>query len=171
MDFTQEPSEARRDAWPVFWPGEEGFYAWVCRPFCADGKGGKIGLFLGFPRRGLVFSARPMSVLFAIAILSCCALVWAAVQIARHVRKAGRDEVTPPRAETTRRPAARVSKEAPETSAGLPYADLPYADPPVGGRRPGSSRQVKATQPTREDWKYDGRGLRGTEPVTERKQS
>lgn len=93
-----------------------------------------------------------MSVLFAIAILCCCALVWAAVQIARHVRKAGQTDSAEPK----RKPVAKAPKQA----APEKFAGQPYADPPVGGRRTGTSRQMKAaTAPTREDWKYaDGRG-------------
>ena len=120
-----------------------------------------------------------MRILFAIAILCCCALIWAAISIARHVRKAHRDEV-----------AAKQPTFAETLVRGG------YDDPPVGGRRghpredmaaglKNNNRKPPASDRTggndvRSDWKYynrdsgdlsdpDARRVSGVLPSTQRK--
>lgn len=59
-----------------------------------------------------------MRILFAIAVLSCCALVWAAISIARHIKKS-----------------RNSSPQQADASSGPGLWE--YADPPpTGGRRP-----------------------------------
>lgn len=108
-----------------------------------------------------------MQILFAIAILCCCALVFAAVSVARHIRKAHCEE---PRVQT------------PSFKETLLRAG--YSDPPVGGRklpfrptpedlaagrmasrntgflgerRPPTSAQHSIANDVRADWKYFNR--------------
>lgn len=63
-----------------------------------------------------------MRILFAIAVLSCCALIWAAISMARHVRKGHQQAKNDP---DSKAPVATTSH----------YGRMDYSDPPVGGRR------------------------------------
>ncbi|MBS1815841.1 MAG: hypothetical protein JSS87_13280 [Acidobacteria bacterium] len=122
-----------------------------------------------------------MRILFAIAILCCCALIWAAISIARHIRKAHHDET-----------AAKHPSFAETLVRGA------YEDPPVGGQRArvhpredlaasfkNTTRKLSGSERTgdndvRSDWKYynrdsgdlsdpDARRISGILPSTQRK--
>lgn len=137
----------------------------------------------------LISFTSPMQILFAIAVLCCCALIWAAISIARHIRQAHHND--------------GATKQSAFRDALLRAG---YSDPPIAGRRgaahpredmaSGRARpkntgfiaerrppaSVHTANDVRSDWKYfnrdsgdlsdpDTHRVRGVLPSSQRKRS